>query len=178
VTPTPAPTGQQGPTVITHSTDRSNEQIITGHQARRRAVKEYSHLSGLGSFGVLATVMGDAFSSGFALWFSVLLMLAFTLLAFALPILNLYGLFGLKGAPDQQALALKRYLRLNWLPLILFFAVALVSFIGADYGFAASEVFTSFGGSYGPGVLFSTLSWGVFVTIAASILIAAKGIEI
>jgi hypothetical protein len=106
------------------------------------------------------------------------IMLVFALLCIGLPVLNLYTLFGLKGQTDDVALKLKKAMRLNWLPLILFTVVLMLSFVGADYGFETSESFTSLGDAYGVAVLLGSLSWGVFVALAASVLIAVKGIEI
>ena len=54
----------------------------------------------------------------------------------------------------------------------------MLSFVGAEYGFDAAATFTSIGDSYGPAAFLGTLSWGVFVAIAASIVVAVKGIEI
>lgn len=164
--------------VRTHQGERANEQIITAHVARARTVKEYTVLSGFGAFGALGTVGSPVFSSGFVLIITGVLMLVYGLLCVGLPILNLYGLFGLKGKPDDIALKLKHYLKLNWLLLIIFTVVMMLSFVGADYGFDSSESFTSLGDAYGVGVFLGSLSWGMFVALAASLLIAVKGMEI
>ena len=164
--------------IITHQGERANEQIITAHVARARAEKEYTVLSGFGAFTALGKVGSPIFSSGIALVLTGIIMLIYGLLCVALPVLNLYSIYGLKGKPDDVALKLKKYLRYNWLPLILFTVVLMLSFIGADYGFDTTESFTSLGGVYGVGVLLESLSWGVFVALAASLLVAVKGIEI
>ncbi len=164
--------------VTTHAGERANEQIITAHMARTSTEKVYTQLSGLGVFAALGSVGSPVFSSGFVLLITGVLMLVYGLLCVGLPILNLYGIFGLKGKPDDIALKLKQYLKLNWLLLILFTVVLILSFFGADYGFDSSESFTSFGGAYGVGVFLESLSWGVYVALAASLLVAVKGIEI
>jgi hypothetical protein len=164
--------------VTSVKTDRANEEIITGRQVRARTARTYTTVSGLGAFVSIGDVLGNAFSSGIAVWFSALLMLGYGLLALGLPALNIYTLYFAKGTPDERVIELKKNLRYNWLPLCILAFVLLVSFVGADYGFPAKEMFTSLGDSYGPGVLLSSLSWGVFVTMAASVLVAAKGIEI
>jgi hypothetical protein len=158
--------------------DRGNEEIITGRQVRAKAVRNYTTASGLGAFASIGSILGDAFSSGFAVWFSALLMLAYGLLALALPALNIYAMYFFKGTPDEQVLELKGYLRYNWLPLGILAVVLLLSFVGGEYGFPAKQTFASLGDSYDTGALFNSLSWGVFVAMAASVLSAAKGIEI
>jgi len=164
--------------VTSHAGDRANEQIITATTSRAKTIKEYSSLTGIGVFAALGSVGGSVFSSGFILMLTGVIMLVFALLCIALPVLNLYSLFGLKGQPDDVALKLKKALRLNWLPLILFVLVLGLSFVGSNYGFDPTESFTSLGDAYSVAVLLGSLSWGVFVALAASILVAVKGIEI
>ncbi len=167
-----------GPEVQSHAGRTSREEIITGHQAKKQKERVYTWLSGFGAFASLGEVGGGLFSSGFVLVVSGILMLLYGLLCIGLPVLNLYGIFGLKGTPDEVAIKLKKLLRLNWLPIVLFTGVVFLSFFGADYGFSTEETFKSFGDSYGPAVLLGSLSWGVFVAMAASVLVAVKGIEI
>jgi hypothetical protein len=62
--------------------------------------------------------------------------------------------------------------------LLLFVAVVVLSFLGGDYGFDAGKYYQSLGDAFGPIALFETLSWGVFVAVAMSILVAVKGVEI
>ncbi|MEW5795675.1 MAG: hypothetical protein AB1772_04870 [Candidatus Zixiibacteriota bacterium] len=170
--------GTTGGVTATRPGQRANEEIITGHAARAKTHKVFTRLSGLGMFGSLGSVGGAVFSSGFILMLSGLLMLVFTLSCLAIPIMNLYSLFGLKGKPDDIAVMLKKNLRLNWIPLLLLLVVVILSFFGSSYGFDAERTFASLGGSYGIGAVFNTLSWGIFVALAASIVVAVKGIEI
>jgi hypothetical protein len=171
--PTTSPEG-----ITTHAGERANQQIITHHQQRRSAKKDYTHLSGIGSFAAIGSAGSYVFSSGFVLIISGILMLVYALLCIALPVLNLYALFGTKGNPDQRALAMKKLLKLNWLPLIILVVVIVMSFFGASYGFSPADTFDSLGESYGIATVFSTLSWGIFVAMAAATLVAVKGIEI
>jgi hypothetical protein len=161
-----------------HAGERANEEILTGHAIRRSAKKEYSRLSGIGTFTSLGSVGSAVFSSGFIMIISGVLMIIYALLCIGLPLFNLYTLFGVKGSPDDKALALKKNLRFNWLPIIILFVVIVLSFVGADYGFDTESNFTSIGNSYDVGVLLGTLSWGVFLSMTASLLVAVKGIEI
>lgn len=175
---TPAQTGQTAATGTTHQGARANEEIITGQVARARTQKVYSQISGLGAFVAIGDVGGKVFSSGLGVILSGLLMLAYGLLCLALPVLNLYTIYGTKGKPDEQALQLKKIMRLNWLPLLLLVAVLMLSFFGGGYGFDAPATFASLGESYSVATVFNTLSWGLFVAMAASLLLAVKGIEI
>ncbi len=154
------------------------EEIIHGYVAKKKIHKEYSRLTGLGSFASLGSAGSHVFSSGFVLILTGLMFLVLTLSCLLLPAYTLYGLFGIKGNSDQKALKLKSILKLNWLPLLLFVAALIISFVGADYGPGTSSLYTSLGDSYGIGVFFGSLSWGVFITLAASIMLAAKGLEI
>ncbi len=156
----------------------SNEEVITGYVAKKKIRKEYVRLSGIGSFLALGSIMSYAFSAGAAAALSVIIFLIYTLLCIALPVYTLYGLYGIKGDPDKQALQLKKMLRLNWLPLILFLAVLVLSFFGSDYGFDATTLFTSLGTGFNPAVFLDVLSWGIIISLGGFILVAAKGIEI
>jgi hypothetical protein len=158
-------------------TEESDEEIITGMIQRRELRKDYERLSGLGAFASLGSVGSSVFSSSGIVIITALVFLLYLILALALPILNLYVIYGSKGSEDEIALKLKRYLRLNWLPLILFFAAMILSFMGGSYGFD-SGAFSSLGDTYGVGVFLDTLSYGVVVSISAFVLLAAKGIEI
>ncbi len=156
----------------------TGEEVIHGYVAKKKIIKDYKRLSGLGLFLALGSVGGAVFSSGGVLVISAIVMLLYTLLCIALPAYTLYGLYGAKGKADEQALQLKKILRYNWMPLILFFVVLFLSFFGAEYGFDAAAAFTSIGSSYGPGTFLGLLSWGIIISLSAFILVAAKGSEI
>jgi len=154
------------------------EEVIHGYVARKKIHKEYTRLSGIGSLADIGSVGSRVFSSGIVLIITGVLFLVMTVLSLALPAYTLFGIFGLKGNPDQRALKLKAILKLNWLPLVLFAFCLVISFVGAGYGAGTANLYTSLGSSYSVAAFFSNLSWGVFVMLAASIMLAAKGIEI
>ena len=158
--------------------ERPSEEVLHGYVAQKKMTKVYERLAGLGAFASLGTVGSAVFSSGGILVISAILFLLMIVSTLALPLYSLYGLFGLKGDVDQKALALKKVLKLNWIPLLLFAGTLILAFLGADYGFDAESTFTSLGRSYSVGVFLDTLSWGAFVSISASVLMAVKGIEI
>ncbi len=162
----------------THAGQSSREEIITGHQFKKARRKEYTRLSGFGTFGSLGSVGSYVFSSGFILVLSGILMIIYAALCIVLPVFNIYGIYGMKGKPDEVAMKLKRMLRFNWLPLILLVVLLFLSFFGADYGFEVGNTFASIGDSYGPGVFLGSLSWGIFLAMAASIVVAVKAVEI
>jgi hypothetical protein len=154
------------------------EEVIHGYVAKKKVHKEYDRVSGIGAIASIGSVGGKVFGSGFVLVVTGILMLLAIISAAAAPLYSLYGIFGLKGDEDTKAVRLKKMLRLNWLPLILFSAALVLSFIGAEYGFDAASLYGSLGDSYGVGVFLGTLSWGPIILIGASLLLAGKGIEI
>lgn len=154
------------------------EEVISGYVAKKKVHKEYARLTGIGTFLSLGSVGSYVFSSGGILVITAIIFMIYALLCIGLPAYTLYGIYGLKGDPDQRALQLKKMLRFNWIPLMLFVLVIVLSFIGADYGFEAKTLFTSLGASYGPAAFLGSLSWGVMISLSAFILVAVKGVEI
>jgi hypothetical protein len=136
-------------------------------------------LSGIGVFTSIGSIGSKVFSSGFILILTGVSIMLMVLLSIGLPVYNLYGIYGLKGDVDKKALALKKIARYNWAPLILFVFALSISFVGAEYGFSNPlEVFTSIGSSYTVGTFLGSFSYGIIISQAAFILVAAKGMEI
>lgn len=154
------------------------EEVIHGYVAKRKIHKEYSRVSGIGSVAGLGSMGSYVFSSGAVVIITAIIFILYALMCIGAPAYTLYGLYGMKGDSDQKALRLKKMLRLNWLPLILFVLALILSFFGAEYGFDSESVFTSLGRAYGPGVFLGTLSWGIIISMSAFILVAVKGVEI
>ncbi len=153
------------------------EEIITGVRVQKKTHRDYESLSGLGSLLAVGSAGGNMFSSGFVLMLTALIGIIFPLLCLALAVYTLMALYRTKGTPDEIAVRLKRQLRLNWLPVILFVFAFVISFFGADYGFNA-QTLSSLGSSYGPGVFLGSLSWGILVALGAFLLMALKAVEI
>ena len=163
---------------LTTISEELDGELITALVAKKSIRREYSSLSGIGgiiSFGSTGTYL---FSSGISLILTVILFIVYTLLCLGLPAYTLYGLYGIKGSPDEQALVLKKLLRYNWLLLVLFLTGFMFAFFGSEYGFDAAGAYTSLGNSYGIGAYLSVISPGVYVALAGSIICAAKGAEI
>lgn len=163
---------------LTTISEELDGELITALVAKKSIHREYSSLSGIGGIISFGSTGSYLFSSGISLILTVILFIVYTLLCLGLPAYTLYGLYGIKGSPDEQALVLKKLLRYNWLLLILFVTGFLFAFFGSEYGFDAAGVFTSLGDSYGIGAYLSVISPGVYVALAGSIICAAKGAEI
>ena len=154
------------------------EEVIHGYVAKKKVRKEFARLSGLGSLISIGSVGSYVFSSGGVLVITAIIFMIYTLLCIGAPVYTLYGLYGSKGDPDQRALRLKKMLRVNWIPLILFILALILSFFGAEYGFDSGAMFTSLGNSYGPAAFLGILSWGIILSLSAFVLVAVKGVEI
>lgn len=171
--PEQAAAGSEG---ITRVSD--NEELITSYRARVRTEKEFSEISGLGSLTAIGTVGSMVFGSGLVLMLTGVLMFVYTLSCIGLPIYSFYAIHGLSGDPDAKALKLKKMLRWNWLPILVFVFTFIISFFGAEYGFTASNYFTSLGDSYNVATFFEAVTWGIPVSFACFWLLALKGVEI
>ena len=107
-----------------------------------------------------------------------MLYLLYTLACLFIPLLTLYKLFGAKAKGDQYVLDIKKVLKLSWWPVAAFALTIFLSFVGAQYGFDPEGMFTSIGKSYSIGVLLDTVSFGIGISLAGFIILAAKGSEI
>ena len=172
------PAGEEDGTEAMTAEEPRSEEVIVGMKARKKIHRDYENITGLGILAGIGSVGSLVFSSGFILMLTGLLVLVYILASIGLPIYTLYGLHGIKGNEDQKALGLKKVLKLNWIPVVLFVVMIAIAFIGAEYGFDPAGYFTSLDDSYSVAVLFGLLSWGIPVTLAGFILLAVKGIEI
>lgn len=158
--------------------ESSDEEIITMTKLQRRTTR--NTVTTLGIEGPLA--LGSAgralFGSGIALILTSVLFLVLTLACLALPIMTIKTLYAKVKDPDQWALDLKKVLRYNWVPFLIFSAGLLLSLLGSTWGFNAKETMSSLGSSYGIGAYLGSLTYGFFIAIAGSTLLALKGIEI
>ncbi len=154
--------------------DDERGEVLHAAQPRKKVERITETTTGIGSFGQL----GNAFGGGFGLMLSGFFGLLFVLSAIALPIYMLINFFKAKKLDDQYALQLKKLLRLNWIPVILFVLALFASFLGGGYGSSAASSYANLGTSYGPGVFLSVMSYGLVITVGAFVLMAIKGIEI
>jgi hypothetical protein len=158
--------------------ESDNEEIITMTKFQRKTTRNTTTQLGIMGPLAIASAGGALFSSGLALMLTAVVFLALTLACIGLPIMTLRSLYGSQKDADQWALQLKKILRYNWIPMIAFGAGLFLSFFGGDYGFNAKETMSSLGTSYGAGAYLGSLSWGFFVALAGSTMLALKGIEI
>lgn len=168
----------EGREVVSKEPKSDAEEVIVGMKARKKIHRDYDRTSAVGVFAGMGTIGSLVFSSGFVLILSGVLVLLYILSCIGLPIYTLYGLYGLKGDEDTKALKVKKTLKFNWIPVILFVILMVISSFGAEYGFDPMSYYTSLGDSYSIGTLFSVMSWGMVLTLCGFILKAVKGIEI
>jgi len=136
-------------------------------------------LTGIGALFAIGSYGGMVFSSGFFLMLTGLLMIVYFLSCIALGAYNLYLIYGVKiKDPDEYVLFLKDKLRYNWLPVIIWLAMFLFAVFGASYGFQPTGMVNQVGDSYGLGAFIGLCSFGVYVSLGAFLLLAAKGKEI
>ncbi len=107
-----------------------------------------------------------------------LLFIIYILLCLGLAGYTLYAIYGLKGDPDAVTLNLKKILKYNWIPVIIWVFCLIVSVVGADYGFNSAGMIKQVGNSYGMVAFLSLLSYGFYMSLAAFILNAVKSVEI
>jgi preprotein translocase subunit SecG len=156
---------------------------VEGGTERMMTVTEVTHdnksLSGIGAIAALGTYGSMVFSSGFILVISGILMIAFFLGCIIMAVLNLYVLYGVKKpSHDEYALYVKRMLRYNWIPVFIWLAVFVLSFIGAGYGFNPEGMLKQVGDSYGVAAFIGLSSVGMYLSLGVLLVLALKGKEI
>ncbi len=156
---------------------------VEGNAERMMTVTEVTHdnrsLSGIRAILALGTYGSMVFSSGFILVISGILMIVFFLGCIIMAVLNLYVLYFVKKpSPDEYALYLKKMLRYNWIPVFIWLAVFVLSFIGAGYGFNHEGMVKQVGNSYGAAAFLGLASFGMYITLGAFLILALKGKEI
>ncbi len=158
--------------------ESSNEEIITMAKLQRKTNRVTTTKLGIEGPLALGSAGGALFGSGIALMLTSVLFLLLTVACIALPILTLKNLYAKPKDVDQWALGLKKTLRYNWLPLLIFAAGIVLSLLGGSWGFNAKETMSSLGSSYGIGAYLGSLTYGFFIAIAGATMLALKGIEI
>jgi hypothetical protein len=148
--------------------------------AMKGIVNDYYSMTGIGAILSIGTYGSMVFSSGIVLIATGLMLIIYFLSCLVLAAVNLFILYGSKkkGSGDELALHLKRILRYNWIPVLLWLAMFTLSFFGASYGFDSAGMLKQVGGSYGLATFIGLSSFGVYVTLAAFLIVALKGKEI
>jgi hypothetical protein len=147
--------------------------------AVRGVVNDYYSITGIGAILALGTYGSMIFSGGFILTITAILLIIYFISCLALAGLNLYLLYGAKKkTADENILYLKKMLRLNWIPVLLWLFMLLISFIGASYGFDSTGMLKQVGSSYGIATFIGLSSFGIYITLCAFLIAALKGKEI
>ncbi len=172
-----APETEPG-TAITATTDEGGFSSISATRQRRQITREHESLSALGALTSLGTMGKMAFGSGAVVMLTSVLLLIYMLFVLVMAFYTLYLLYGTKGNPDQQALAIKKGARLSWLSLAFYGIMLIISFAGGSYSFDPKGMIVQLGDSYGPGAFLGLLSYGYYISIGCFVMNAVKGSEI
>ena len=157
------------------ATDKGKVEMTKVTEVKR----DNRSLTGIGALLSIGSYGGMVFSSGFFLMLSGLLMIVYFLSCIALGVYNLYLLYGVKiKDPEAYALYLKKQLRYNWIPVIIWLVMFLFAVFGASYGFKPTGMITQVGDVYGLGAFIGLCSFGVYVSLGAFLTLAVKGKEI
>ncbi|MFH1699199.1 MAG: hypothetical protein ABIE07_01315 [Candidatus Zixiibacteriota bacterium] len=160
-------------TMTEEGTIPANMTTVTEVSYDRRSITGIGALISAGTFG------SYVFSSGFILILSGILMILFILSCVGMGAYNLYLLFGVKiKDADAFALHLKNTLKYNWIPVLIWLGMLVLSFIGAPYGFDPSDKVAQVGDSYSVMSFIGLTSGGMFVALGAFLILALKGKEI
>ena len=147
--------------------------------AQKGVVNDYYSVTGIGALLSLGTYSSKIFSSGIVLVITGILMIVYFLSCLVLAAINIYLLYGAKkGSSEEFVLYLKKMLRFNWIPVIIWLGMFILSFVGASYGFDPSGMLQQVGDSYGIGAFIGLSSFGIYITLAAFLIVALKGKEI
>lgn len=142
-------------------------------------VNDNYSMTGIGAILKLGDYLPMVFSSGVVLVITGILMLIFYLCVPVLAVVNLYALYGLKkNDPNEYVLKLKKWLRYNWIPVLLWIAMFILSFVGAAYGFDSTGMLKQVGSSYGIATFIGLSSFGIYLVMMSLLITALKGKEI
>jgi hypothetical protein len=161
--------------VVSEDTQRDTAHMATVTEISydKHSLSGFASVLAIGSYGSLV------FSGGFALMVSGLLMIVYILCCIGLGAFNLYILNGSKTKDhDKQALYLKKMLRLNWIPVLIWLGMFVLSFFGTTYGFSTEGMIKQVGSSYGVATFIGMSSFGIYLSLGAFLIAALKGKEI
>jgi len=163
---------------VTDETDEQGFTSITGVQKSTKIEREHLAVSGIGVIGGFGNYIGKVFSSGFVLILTGILFLVYMLMCLITPIYTIYLLYAGKIDDDERALKVKKAMRINWIPLIIWVAGMILAIIGANYGFGTDEMVRQIGSNYTIGTYLGLLSFGFYISLAMFVMNAVKGAEI
>lgn len=170
--------GQAASQIVEDDRDARGFASITGARERKEWKKEHQSISAIAAVASFGSFGGKVFSSGAVLVITVILLLVYLLLCIFSPVYTLIVLYGGGKDPDRLALKLKKALRLNWIPVIIWVVCLLISFLGASYSFDTSDMLKQIGSGYGIATFLGLLGYGFYISLACFIISAAKAVEI
>jgi hypothetical protein len=147
--------------------------------ASRGIVNDNYSMTGIGAISKLGDYLPLIFSSGTVLVITGILLLIFYISIPVLAVVNMYALYGLKRTdPNEYVLKLKKWLRYNWIPVFVWLAMFILSFVGAAYGFDSAGMLQQVGSSYGVATFIGLSSFGFYLVLMSLLITALKGKEI
>ncbi len=147
--------------------------------ASRGIVNDNYSMTGIGAIAKLGDYLPLVFSSGIVLVITGILLLIFYISIPVLAVVNLYALYGIKKTdPNEYVLKLKKWLRYNWIPVLAWLAMFILSFVGAAYGFNSAGMLQQVGSSYGIATFIGLSSFGFYLVLMSLLITALKGKEI
>lgn len=166
-------------TILANVSLFGENQFGAGELGSRGIVNDNYSMSGIGAVTKMGNYLPLVFSSGPILVITGILMLIFYICIPVLAVLNLYALYGLHGSnPDEYVLKLKKWLRYNWIPVLIWVAMFIMSFFGAPYGFDSTRMLKQVGSSYGIVTFVGLSSFGIYLVLMTFLISALKGKEI
>jgi hypothetical protein len=150
--------------------------------AQKGIINDAYSMSGLAMLGAIGTYGSMVFGGGIVLKITGVLFLLYVIACIILALSNLYVLYGVKKKTDDDyALHLKKMLKLNWIPVLVWLGIFILSFVGSTYGAYSgpeAEFVAQVGDAYGVGAFIGLASFGMYITLAGFLILALKGKEI
>lgn len=168
----------EGSSHMTLDKDDKGFASITAIRKRKEIRRDYEGYSAIKSIAMMGSAGGAVFSSGFILIITAILIIVYMLLCLGSAGYTIYMLYGQKGNDDVKALKLKKALRINWVPVMIWGFCLIISFFGATYSFDSTGMISQIGDHYGISTYLSILSYGFYISLACFIMNAVKAVEI
>jgi len=134
----------------------------------------HSQVIGLGFFLKLGTLFGYAPLSGPLFSVFVVLVSLTILFSFVAGLMSLLAMYKKHSDVESYLTNLKKRLKLNWIPLVLWVAVIIISTIGMPTPFADALKVGGFGDSFNVANFFALSSFGVWLSLPCVIINCVK----
>jgi len=134
----------------------------------------HSQVLGLGFFLKLGTLLGYAPLSGFLFGLFVILVGLVIIFSFAAGLSSLLALYKKQPDPERHLAGLKKTLKLNLIPLVLWVALIVISTIGFSTPFADALGIKGFGDGFTVVNFFMLSSYGMWLSLPSVIVNCVK----